>query len=251
MVKVGIYKIENLINHKIYIGQSVNIDKRWREHKKNFLDEEDSSYNTHLYKSMRKYGIENFDFSIVELCLQEELNEKERFWVSYYDSFFNGYNLTFGGDSAGRGKNKEKIIGILKDLEETTLTHEQIAQKWELSSEMVQGINTGRYWYHDREYPIRKQYRRPKTFCIDCQKEITFGSTRCLECERVHRIVPLEQMPISREELKDLIRKKSFVEIGRMFQISDNAIRKWCAKFNLPRTKKEIKQMTEEQWKNI
>lgn len=245
----GIYKIENKINHKVYIGQSINITDRWRNHRSAYKDTSDKAYETHLYRSMRKYGIENFDFSIVEECLPSELNERERYWVSYYDSFFNGYNLTLGGDGATGGNvDKEKIKGIINDLLNTTLIQRQIAEKWQISEEMVQGINTGRYWKHDREYPIRKQKRREKCFCIDCGKEIYYGSTRCLPCENAHRV---KEKPVSREELKQLIRTTPFTTIGKMFGISDNAIRKWCKSFNLPSKSGEIKKISDKDWELI
>lgn len=46
---------------------------------------------------MRKYGIENFSFEIIEECKKEELNDKEKYWINYFNTFFNGYNLTTGG----------------------------------------------------------------------------------------------------------------------------------------------------------
>ena len=58
-------------------------------------------------------------------------------------------------------------------------------------------------------------------------------------------------MPITREELKKLIRTKSFVEIGKIYQYSDNNIRKWCDKFKLPRKKSEINQYSDEEWDKI
>ena len=245
----GIYKIENKINHKVYIGQSINITDRWRNHRSAYKDTSDKAYETHLYRSMRKYGIENFDFSIVEECLPSELNERERYWVSYYDSFFNGYNLTLGGDGATGGNvDKEKIKGIINDLLNTTLIQRQIAEKWQISEEMVQGINTGRYWKHDREYPIRKQKRKEKCFCIDCGKEIYYSSTRCLPCENAHRV---KEKPISREKLKQLIRTTPFTTIGKMFGVSDNAIRKWCKSFNLPSKSGEIKKISDKDWELI
>lgn len=56
---------------------------------------------------------------------------------------------------------------------------------------------------------------------------------------------------LSREKLKKLIRTKSFVEIGKLYGVTDNAIRKWCDKYNLPRTKKEIKKYSDTEWENI
>ena len=58
-------------------------------------------------------------------------------------------------------------------------------------------------------------------------------------------------MEINRGELKDMIRTKPFTSIAKDFGVSDNAIRKWCDKYNLPRTKKEINKYTDEEWNNI
>lgn len=60
--KTGIYKIQNLINGKIYIGQSKNIEKRWLRHKTTAFNKNDHSYNLPLYRAIRKYGLENFSF---------------------------------------------------------------------------------------------------------------------------------------------------------------------------------------------
>ena len=92
----GIYKIENKINHHIYIGQSSKIEERFSNHKwmaKNGKDD------TKLYRAMRKYGIENFSFEVIEECNLNELNEKEIYWITKYDSCNNGYNISPGGDS--------------------------------------------------------------------------------------------------------------------------------------------------------
>ena len=89
---------------------------------------------------------------------------------------------------------------------------------------------------------------RKKYYCIDCGKEISFNAKRCHSCEAKTRIT---DKPVSREELKNLIRNKPFVEIGYMFSVSDNAIRKWCDFYNLPRKKTEIKSITDKDWELI
>ena len=96
-----------------------------------------------------------------------------------------------------------------------------------------------------------KKQLEKHNYCIDCGKEIHLRSTRCVECQAKKQTIPLEQMPVTREELKQLIRKKPFVQIGLQFKVSDNAIRRWCDKFNLPRKATEIKKYTDEEWKNI
>lgn len=103
----GIYKITNRINKHLYIGQSRDIYNRWRQHKANF---ESRSRDTMLYQAMRKYGIENFEFEIVEECNPQLLDEREIYYIQKYNSYgFNkpkfGYNMTKGGDGQnGWGK---------------------------------------------------------------------------------------------------------------------------------------------------
>lgn len=98
--------------------------------------------------------------------------------------------------------------------------------------------------------PKRKNSAK-KFYCIDCGKEVHKGTLRCASCQAKYRTIPLQDMPVTREELKQLIRTKPFTQIGKDFNITDNGIRKWCDKFNLPRTKKEIKNYSNEEWEKI
>ena len=83
---IGIYKITNKINNKCYIGQSIDINRRWLEHK----NPNNWDRKSILYDAFKKYDIENFSFEIIEECNQEELNEREIYWIDYYDSYNNG-----------------------------------------------------------------------------------------------------------------------------------------------------------------
>jgi group I intron endonuclease len=94
----GIYKIENLINGKIYIGQSVDIQYRFRNHKSESFNPKSNAYDTAIHRAIRKYGVDNFSFDVVEECDQDELREREIYWINYYNSFGVGYNLTSGGE---------------------------------------------------------------------------------------------------------------------------------------------------------
>lgn len=95
----GIYKITNKINNKIYIGLSKNIEHRWNLHIKESKNEKYPQFNYSIHKAFRKYGLENFSFEIIEITDEEKLFEREIYWISFYDSYNNGYNETFGGDS--------------------------------------------------------------------------------------------------------------------------------------------------------
>lgn len=93
MVLHYIYKITNTINEKIYVGKSKNPKVRWRQHKSH-----SKKRNTKLYYAMRKYGIENFTFEILEECLESQVNEKETYYVFLLEPY---YNMTNGGDGGG------------------------------------------------------------------------------------------------------------------------------------------------------
>lgn len=91
----GIYKITNLITGEHYIGQSKNIDDRWKAHCKCGLGIDASATNA-LYNSMQRDKIWNFTFELLEQCPPEQLNEKEAFWIDTYKSNIYGLNTQSG-----------------------------------------------------------------------------------------------------------------------------------------------------------
>ena len=97
----GIYKIINKIDGKVYIGQSIDILRRWYEHL--WAAGQQRYSNLLLYKAFAKYGVENFSFDIVERCDESKLLEREIYYIDKYRSYVgfddcNGYNMTLGGD---------------------------------------------------------------------------------------------------------------------------------------------------------
>lgn len=90
---IGIYKITNKLNGKSYIGQSIDIKRRWKQHKKTTPQKNKNQ----LYQDFYMCGIENFNFEILEECDIKELDEREIYWINKFDTFYNGYNLTQGG----------------------------------------------------------------------------------------------------------------------------------------------------------
>ena len=91
----GIYKITNLNSEQCYIGQSVDVSKRWKDHCKCGLGIEASATNK-LYNNMQKNGVWNFSFELLEECSRNLLNEKERFWIEMYQSDKFGLNTMKG-----------------------------------------------------------------------------------------------------------------------------------------------------------
>ena len=93
--KCGIYKITNTITDECYIGQSVDVYKRWCEHCKCGLGI-DTPPGNKLYKAIQEYGLENFTFELLTECTQSELNEKERYFIELYQADTFGFNSTGG-----------------------------------------------------------------------------------------------------------------------------------------------------------
>ena len=93
--KMGIYKITNSQTGECYIGQAVDIYKRWNQHCKAGLGI-DTPPGNKLYKAMQEYGLQNFTFEILLECNRDELNEKEKYFISLYQADTYGYNSNIG-----------------------------------------------------------------------------------------------------------------------------------------------------------
>ena len=94
--EVGIiYGWYNIKSGKWYVGQTIHPNGRFNAH----IRLSSSNDNTHFHRALRKYGLENFVYCILEdNVLRDNLNMKEQYWIEYYDSFYDGYNMTAGGD---------------------------------------------------------------------------------------------------------------------------------------------------------
>lgn len=155
-----IYKIVNDTNNKVYIGQTVNIEKRWYKHR--YLAS--SGFDRHLYNAMRKYGIENFHIEVIEECPEEKLDERERYWIQQYNSTDKnyGYNKSFGGeggDTWSLNDHKDKTSALLSSklkgkihskesreaaAEKRRGSHLSDEQKQKISETLKEGYRTGR-----------------------------------------------------------------------------------------------------------
>lgn len=93
----GIYKITNIDTKMSYIGQSVDIAARFKQHIKRGVGAETPTRNK-LYPAMYSLGPENFSFEIIEKCDRNELNEREKYWINYFESNSFGYNATGGNN---------------------------------------------------------------------------------------------------------------------------------------------------------
>ena len=120
-----IYKITNLINQKIYIGETTQtIDKRWKQHLYQSF-KQGHGYNYHLHAAIRKYGESNFKIEQVEQCEEEARFAREHYYIMYYNSLEpNGYNYL----AAGTGSTKVPIEAIL-ELWELGYNTKEIGEK--------------------------------------------------------------------------------------------------------------------------
>lgn len=180
----GIYLITNLITHKCYVGQSIDINRRWLEHKARAFDKNNNCYDKPLYRSMRKYGVENFVLSVICECLPESLNKLEAEYIQKFNCIVpNGYNV-------------------------------------QTAEEIYVPLST-------------------KTICKQCGKHISYG-TKLHLCRDCYDLMRKSGRP-SAEELFELLKKNSFVAVGKMFGVTDNAIRKWCRNYGLSDKAKDYK----------
>ena len=248
-MSIGIYKIQNLINNKIYIGQSIHIERRWQEHCQ-------SSSDSLIGKAIQKYGKQNFSFQIIEEVEDISLlNDLEAKYIKYFKSLVpNGYNIVLlDSNEHHQFNNYDNAIfnKIIADIKTSTLSFKEISRKYDLDLSMIYYLNRGNYHTIPGEtYPLReiKDMKKHFYYCIDCGIELKTNSTRCVKC--AHLAQRKIERP-NRDELKALIRSKPFTQIGKQFGVSDNSIRKWCKLENLPYKSSCIKQYSEEEWKAI
>lgn len=163
----------------------------------------------------------------------------------------------------GRNKNKRPPITdeqFIEALRQTTSIR-QALQKL--------GINYAAKYYYDKAHKLMDEYqivqkkktssksekkevkprkKKEQHYCPNCGKAISPDATRCIECG--HKQQRRAEWP-QKDELKELIRTNSFSSIGKQFNVSDNAVRRWCKNYGLPYKKSEIKKYSDEEWLTI
>ena len=119
-----IYKITNIQNNKVYIGQTIRpIEQRFKRHMNDALN---NILDTHFARAIRKYGKENFIIEQIDIAqTQEELNQKEQYWIQYYNSVNEGYNETDAiskcGGNTYQSKTEEEMEVIKEKIRQTKI----------------------------------------------------------------------------------------------------------------------------------
>lgn len=155
-----IYKIQNKLSGKLYVGKTcTTIANRWSHHLDDYLKKD-----WHLYRAMRKYGIENFEIEPIEQCPDDLLNERETYWIEKLDTFHNGYNETLGGEGRAQIPREE-----VKALWESGLSVKAIAERLDVWYTSIVDVLKQLEIYDIDEVNARKQIEianSQSNFCI-------------------------------------------------------------------------------------
>ena len=153
-----IYKITNDINNKIYIGKTTrDIDTRFWEHQK-----KNGNSKSAIRDAINKHGVSHFTIEKIEECSIDKLNERERYWIAFYDAQKNGYNLTSGGD--GRSLTEDQLKQI-RNLWENGLSIVEVAKEMKLPHSTVYH-RVCKYEDYDKEENFNKAIKaQEKPIC--------------------------------------------------------------------------------------
>lgn len=229
----GIYQILNLINGHCYIGQSKNIFNRFNKHHiYDYKNEKGANYNDKIYQALRKYGLENFKVNIIELCPLNELDDKEIYWISYFDSFKNGYNSTIGGQNWSpnmytqeteekRQKTREKNQSLIgENHPRAKLSNEEVEN---IRQRYILGESVENIW---KDY--QNNYQSKEVF-----KNIIFGQSY----ENVNKInkedIRYTNAKLTKEQVLDIRKRfylndETFSEISKYYNISISSVKNIC-----------------------
>lgn len=189
-LKSGIYCIENITTNKKYIGQSIDINDRWRRHISEL--NHNSHHNDYLQKAWNKYGDKDFRFYVLEYCDKDELDKKEIYYIDFYNTTNRkyGYNLKSGGQYHNYQTEEVKIKisesnkKAYQNQELRNIRSIDALKQWSNPKikEKIIGSNNGMYGKHHTEETKRKisenrsgikSYRRNTTsvFCIELNQK--------------------------------------------------------------------------------
>lgn len=222
---IGIYCITNNINQKKYIGLSINCEKRWFDHRSKSLNSTATDdLQKPIYRAIRKYGLENFSFCVLEECEKEKLKEREVYWISYYDSYNTGYNATLGGDIPSKNTvhlGEDHGMAILNEAEvvECRLAYqngkaskviwlEKFSEK--ISYPSFQKMWHGGTWKHIMPEVFQNNPRPRRKFDDDTIKNIKKLFSEGRTCAEVFHIY---ERKISRTTINDIYNGRRYQDV--------------------------------------
>lgn len=116
MIRIGvIYIATSNTSGKSYIGRDINSTERRNEHRREAYSKDSNAYNTHFHNAIRKYGFDDFEWNILYKATEDMLNIAEMCAIYVYDTYYSGYNCTFGGEgSVGYRHTPTSIVKMSK-----------------------------------------------------------------------------------------------------------------------------------------
>lgn len=156
-----IYAYKKKSNNKIvYIGQTINLSERHKVHVQyDPFNKNTREYDYPLSRGIRKYGAEEYELIILESNIKkEDLNDREKYWIKYYNTYWEGYNQSIGGSYPIKPAfEDQKIDTVIEMLKDESYSYNDIMAKTGISMTHIYNINTGaRRKRNDLVYPIRK-----------------------------------------------------------------------------------------------
>lgn len=170
-----IYKVTNKINGKIYIGQTIqSVKDRWYRHcGKSGISK--AELNTHFKRAILKYGKENFTIETIEVCDSTKLNDREKFYISYYNSYINGYNSTIGGQGGTKPfKTSEESEAQIISLYNYGFSLREIGREFNLDKTTVKGILVR----HNISIRTTRTYKLSSTDRTNIMNDLDLGLSR-------------------------------------------------------------------------
>ena len=155
-----IYKIECIVNDKVYIGQSFDPNKRIKQH---FYPCMEKSSGNELYKDIAKFGRNSFTSEIIETVENDSSNEREIYWVDIYRKEGRSYNMYSGGNVPPILKGSKSVhskltadqVEEMSNLIRNNVPTSDIAKKYKVNKSTIDRVNTGEMWFRDHIcYPI-------------------------------------------------------------------------------------------------
>lgn len=165
-----IYCYTNKINQHKYVGRTNNLKRRYREHWNNANNPSSGDYNTLFHKKLREYGLDNFDFQVLETIYSDDVNVsriQEGYWIEKMSAFCGtgyGYNQTHGGEYANTPmieytfleEEKKEIRNKIKQ----GISFLELEKQYNISPSYLTYINQGIYFFSPQEiYPLMKRYK--------------------------------------------------------------------------------------------
>lgn len=239
--------IFNLVNGKIYIGQTTKPLYRWRQHIRHAANPNPKKYLIH--KAINKYGKNNLEFRIIQsLNIKDEASEAEKYWISFYKSnvyrFGNefGYNLTDGGETVLGMKHSD----VTKN--KMSLSHKGIKWSDDARKNFKEANSGDKHWSYDK--PLTQEHKEKLSKSLSGLNNPQYGKPLSLETKlklrnnklgtkasqdtkdklsllmrgEKHHLTTLTDEKV--REIKKLLITQKVSEIAKQFNVSKNVIYK-------------------------